>query len=116
MSFFIISWIPWIGSLSCGVVGNGGSACNGCCSVSVKENATSPWTAYRCIYFFNWHMSDPESITVIGVINKNGVQYYCSQYNKCKFTAEDNSEHYIFFHVKKNGTCQVSLIEVSTGS
>ena len=61
-------------------------------------------------------MSDPESITVIGVINKNGVQYYCSQYNKCKFTAEDNSEHYIFFHVKKNGTCQVSLIEVSTGS
>lgn len=62
------------------------------------------------------NMSDPGSITVIGVINKNGVQYYCSQYNSCKFTAEDNSEHYIFFHVKKSGTCQVVLNEVSTGS
>ena len=62
------------------------------------------------------NMSDPGSITVIGVINKNGVQYYCSQFNRCKFTAEDNSEHYIFFHVKKSGTCQVVLNEVSTGS
>lgn len=62
------------------------------------------------------NMSDPESITVIGVINKNGVQYYCSQYNSCKFTAEDNSEHYIFFHVKKNGTCQVIINEVTAGS
>ena len=62
------------------------------------------------------NMSDPGSITVIGVINKNGVQYYCSHYNRCKFTAEDNSEHYIFFHVKKSGTCQVIINEVTAGS
>ena len=62
------------------------------------------------------NMSNPGSITVIGVINKNGVQYYCSQYSRCKFTAEDNSEHYIFFHVKKNGTCQVIINEVTAGS
>lgn len=62
------------------------------------------------------NMSDPESITVIGVINEKGVQYYCSQYNSCKFTAEDNSEHYIFFHVKEGGTCQVIINEVTAGS
>lgn len=32
-----------------------GFHCNACCNFSVEKNATSPWTAYRCICFFNWH-------------------------------------------------------------
>lgn len=88
-------------------------------------NVTSPGATFICKFTPETgktyeavlsNMSDPGSITVIGVINKNGVQYYCSQYNRCEFTAEDNSEHYIFFHVKNSGTCQVVLNEVSTGS
>lgn len=63
------------------------------------------------------NISDGATTTAIGVINEKGVQYYCSHYNRCKFTAEDNSDYYIFFQVKESGRCQVSLTEeVSTGS